>query len=162
MKYVLASLTILLMHSCYSFKGIAIPANVNSYNVPFIEVTSPDAPPSINTTLQDKLILKINQESRFVFNENDPDLILKTTLTRFNVQSVGANADNSVDANQLTISLKVEYTDNKNEENSWEKNFSNNRQFPTGTSLLSVQDRLVDEIFDDLVEDIFNQAFTNW
>ena len=125
-------------------------------------MTTPDAPPSINTTLQDKLILKINQESRLTNNESNPDILLKTTLTRFNVQSVGANADNSVDANQLTISVKVEYTDFQQEENSWTKNISNNREFPTGTSLLAVQDQLIDEIFDDIVEDIFNNAFTNW
>jgi hypothetical protein len=155
-------LSVLLIQSCYSFKGISIPPNVDTYSVPFIEMTTPDAPPSINTTLQDKLIIKINTESRLTNNENNPDILLKTTLTRFNVQSVGANAENSVDANQLTISLKVEYTDFKNEDNSWNKNFSNNREFPAGTNLLTVQDQLVDEIFDDLVEDIFNQAFTNW
>lgn len=153
---------IVVLQSCYSFKGIAIPSNVETYSIPFIEMTTPDAPPSINTILQDKLILKINQESRLTNNENNPDILLKTTLTRYNVQSVGANADNSVDANQLTISVKVEYTDFKNEENSWTKNISNNRDFPTGTSLLTVQDQLIDEIFDDIVEDIFNQAFTNW
>lgn len=162
MKHLLLVLLVVFLHSCYSFKGINIPTNVETYNIPFIEMTTPDAPPSINTDLQDKLILRINQESRLTFNEVSPDIILKTTLTRFFVESIGANAQNSVDANQLSISVKVEFTDNKNEENSWTKSFTNNRQFPTGTSLLSVQDALVDEIFEDIVEDIFNQAFTNW
>ena len=162
MKHTLFLFIIFSLQSCYSFKGITIPAELETYNVPFIEMTSPDAPPSINTDLQDKLILKINQESRLTFNEVNPDIIMKTTLTGYIVESVGANADNSVDANLLKISVKVEYTDTKNDENSWNKNFTNNRQFPTGTSLLSVQDRLVEEIFEDIVEDIFNQAFTNW
>ncbi len=155
-------LSLVIFQSCYSFKGISIPDNIETYSVPFIEMTTPDAPPSINTLLQDKLILRINQESRLTNNEANPDILIKTTLNRYRVQSVGANADNTVEANQLTISVKVEYTDYKNEENSWSKDFSNNRDFPTGTSLLSVQDQLVDEIFDDIVEDIFNKAFTNW
>jgi len=162
MKQLLILIILLTMQACYSFKGITIPANLETYSVPFIEMTTPDAPPSINTDLQDKLILKINQESRLTFNEANPDIIMKTTLTGFNVESIGANAQNSVDANQLKISVKVEYTDTKDAENSWNKSFTNNRQFPTGTSLLAVQDRLVNEIFDDIVEDIFNQAFTNW
>ncbi len=162
MRILILICTLSFLQSCYSFRGISIPANVESYSVPFIEMTTPDAPPSINTSLQEELILRINQESRLINDENNPDIILKTTITRYNVESVGANAQNSVDANQLTISVKVVYTDTKNEDNSWTKSFSNNRQFPTGTSLLSVQDQLVSEIFVDLIDDIFNQAFTNW
>jgi len=162
-KYSLISIGIILFLSgCYSFKGISIPDNISSYNIPYIEITTPDAPPSINTDLQDKLIQKINSETRLAFSAGSPDVVFLAAISGYSVRSIGANSENSVDANQLNISVKVEYTDSTNEENNWKQNFSQQRQFPAGTDLLSVQDQLVGEIFDDLVEDIFNKAFTNW
>ncbi|MDA9773895.1 LPS assembly lipoprotein LptE [Saprospiraceae bacterium] len=151
-----------LIQSCYSFKGISIPDNISTYNIPYIEITTADAPPSINTDLQEKLIQKINRESRLTINNAKPDITFVASIGSYSVRSIGVNAQNSVDANQLEISVRVEYSDSKSEENNWKQTFSQLRQFPTGTDLLSVQDQLVDEIFDDIVEDIFNKAFTNW
>ena len=154
-------LSALLLQACYSFKGITIPDTLDTFDVPFVEVTTPDAPPSINTDLQDKLIQKITRESRLTFNSTNPDVRMTTKLTGYIVESIGANSED-VDANRLKISVKVEYKDAKNEENDWIKSFSQNREFAAGVNLLSVQDQLVEEIFDDIVEDIFNTAFTNW
>lgn len=161
-KIIFCLVIITIIQSCYSFKGISIPENINTYNIPFIEITTADAPPSINTDLQEKLIQKINRESRLTFATSQPDVIFNTIISAYSVRSIGVNSENSVDANQLEISVRVEYMDSKDEENNWKQSFSQQRQFPTGTDLLSVQDQLVDEIFDDLVEDIFNKAFTNW
>jgi len=151
-----------LVASCYSFKGISIPETITSYNIPYIEIITPDAPPSINTDLQDKLIQKINRESRLTFQTNNPDVVFQASITKFSVRSIGANSENSVDANQLEVAVKVDYIDSQNEENNWKQSFPQQRQFPTGTDLLTVQDDLLDEIFNDIVEDIFNKAFTNW
>ncbi len=161
-KIILFGTLVMLLQACYSFKGITIPENISSYNVPYIEITTGDAPPSINTDLQEKLIQKINRESRLTFATSGADVTFNTTIRAYSVRSIGVNSENSVDANQLEISVQVEYVDALDEENNWKQSFSQQRQFPTGTDLLSVQDQLVDEIFDDLVEDIFNKAFTIW
>ena len=68
----------------------------------------------------------------------------------------------NVDANRLKISVRIEFTDSKDEERNWKKTFSQNREFDAGVNLLSVQDDLIEQIFDDIVEDIFMSAFTNW
>ena len=87
---------------------------------------------------------------------------MNTVISDYRVESLGANSQNNVDANRLKITVKVEYIDSKNEDNNWNKTFSQNREFSAGVNLLSIQDQLIDQIFDDIVEDIFNQAFTNW
>lgn len=147
---------------CYSFKGIVIPDDVDSFEVPYVEMTTPDAPPSINIDFQDKLIQKITRESRLVFQDVAPDVTMKATISDYIVESLGANSQNNVDANRLKISVRIEFTDSKDEERNWKKTFSQNREFDAGVNLLSVQDDLIEQIFDDIVEDIFMSAFTNW
>lgn len=153
---------VFFLAGCYSFKGISIPDEISTFNVPFIEVISPDAPPSININLQEKLILKITRESRLTFTDSDPDIIMNASITGYNVEAIGANSENSVNANKLSITVKVDYVDAKNEKNNWKKNFSQNREFAAGVNLLSVQADLIEQIFTDISEDIFNFSFTNW
>ena len=64
--------------------------------------------------------------------------------------------------NRLTIYVKVEYTDHKNEDNNWNKTFNFFSEFPADQNLLDVQDDLHATIIEQLVSDIFSDAFTNW
>ena len=162
MKFGIILSVFLFFSSCYSFKGINIPDELSTFDIPYIELTTPDAPPSININLQDKMIQKITRESKLTFQDKNPDIRMNTVISDYRVESLGANSQNNVDANRLKITVKVEYIDSKNEDNNWNKTFSQNREFSAGVNLLSIQDQLIDQIFDDIVEDIFNQAFTNW
>ncbi len=161
-RYILVILIASAFLQCYSFKGIVIPDEVDTFEVPYVEMTTPDAPPSINIDFQDKLIQKITRESRLVFQDVAPDVTMKATISDYIVESLGANSQNNVDANRLKISVRIEFTDSKDEERNWKKTFSQNREFDAGVNLLSVQDDLIEQIFDDIVEDIFMSAFTNW
>ena len=161
-RYILVILIASAFLQCYSFKGIVIPDEVDTFEVPYVEMTTPDAPPSINIDFQDKLIQKITRESRLVFQDVAPDVTMKATISDYIVESLGANSQNNVDANRLKISVRIEFTDIKDEERNWKKTFSQNREFDAGVNLLSVQDDLIEQIFDDIVEDIFMSAFTNW
>lgn len=166
MKVIIHNLLIVVIVStfaqCYSFKGIIIPDDISTFVVPYVEMSTPDAPPSINIDFQDKLIQKITRESRLTFEDVAPDVTMKATISDYIVESLGANSQNNVDANRLKIAVRIEFTDSKDEERNWKKTFSQNREFDAGVNLLSVQDDLIEQIFDDIVEDIFNSAFTNW
>ncbi len=162
LRYFFLILIAAILLQCYSFKGIVIPDEVETFEVPYVEMTTPDAPPSINIDFQDKLIQKITRESRLVFQDVAPDVTMKATISDYIVESLGANSQNNVDANRLKISVRIEFTDSKDEERNWKKTFSQNREFDAGVNLLSVQDDLIEQIFDDIVEDIFMSAFTNW
>jgi len=64
--------------------------------------------------------------------------------------------------NRLTIGINVIYTNHKNPKDQWNRTFSHFADFGTDQDLLSVQDELIDIIFKQIMEDIFNQAFNNW
>jgi hypothetical protein len=53
---------------------------------------------------------------------------------------------------------------NKNESKSWknERTKSHFAEFSNTEDLLTVQDQLVKTILDQLLEDVFNEAFNDW
>ena len=63
---------------------------------------------------------------------------------------------------RLTISVRVKYTDTRNDANSVDQTFSAYRDFSATELLIDVQDQLCQEISKELVELIFNATLGNW
>ena len=63
---------------------------------------------------------------------------------------------------RLTITVRVKYTDHRNEANSEDQSFSAYRDFPASEMLTDVQDQLCEEISAELTDLIFNATLGNW
>ena len=152
----------LLISSCYSLKGISIPSDVNTFYVEDFNTSARNAPSDINQVFSEALRQKVRNESRLQYSEIDPDIIFSGTIASFRVNSVAPTEGNTTALNRLEIKVKVVYENVKNEEDTWDSNFSFFNDFDSTQDLLSIQDELIDNIFVQLTEDVFNKAFTNW
>ncbi|HMP31906.1 MAG TPA: LPS assembly lipoprotein LptE, partial [Saprospiraceae bacterium] len=112
------------LSSCYSFKGISIPPEINTYYVKNFGNRAFGAPVDIEVKFSEALRNKIRNESRLKFQEFDPDVEFSGDVTNFVVSAEAPVAGNTVALNKLDISVLVKYTDNKNEKNNYVKNFS--------------------------------------
>jgi len=56
----------------------------------------------------------------------------------------------------------VEYINYKDEEQNWKKSYSAFQDYDSNGDLSSIQDNLIAAIVEDIVERVFNDAFTNW
>ena len=63
---------------------------------------------------------------------------------------------------RLTITVRVRYTDNKNDKNNIDQTFSAYRDFDASLLITDVQDDLCQQISKELVELIFNSTLGNW
>jgi hypothetical protein len=63
---------------------------------------------------------------------------------------------------RLTITVRVKYTDEKNDRNDLDQTFSAYRDFDSSQLLTDVQDELCQQISKELVELIFNATLGNW
>lgn len=149
---------------CYSFKGIAIPPDIRTFYVVDFQFDANvlSAPGDLNQRFAEALRTKIRNESRLIFNENEPDIEFSGRISSFNVQPEALQAGNTVALNRLSISINVEFKNNKDEKKNWTKAFSFFRTFDSTQDFLSLQDGLIREIFDQLTENVFNEAFTGW
>ena len=147
---------------CYSLKGYSIQPDVKTFYVGNFKLTALNAPATINQTFQEALKDKVSRESRLQYTNLNPDLEFNGTIQSFVVSAVAPKPDEQTSFNRLTIFVAVEYTNHLDAKDTWTKTFSHFADFPTDQNLLQVQDDLITIIFNQILEDIFNQAFNNW
>ncbi len=146
----------------FKLNGYSIPVEAKTFYVGNFKLTAPNAPITITQTFAESLKDKISKESSLKYSDKDPHLEFNGTIQRYDVTSVAPQPDETTAFNRLTITISVEYTDHLNPKNQWTKSFSHFADFSSATNLLTVQDELIVTIFDQVLEDIFNQAFNNW
>jgi hypothetical protein len=158
------SFVLLAPIGCYTFKGISIPPNVNTFFVQNFEMVASSAPPTMAVNFTERLKDKVRNETRLSLRSTEPDVEFSGKIEDFRVVPIAPQPGQVVARNQLKIRISVLYTDNKNESKTWKesKPFEFFAEFGTDQDLLSIQDRLIRQIFDQLLEDIFNATFNDW
>lgn len=153
---------LLMFSACYSFKGISIPENVNTFYVETTQTRASAVPATFPVNFTENLKNKIRNESRLKYTETDPDVEFVPTIQGFQVLAIAPKPGESAAINRLEVNIQIEYINNKNEKDNWKQNFRHFADFPASENLLNVQDELLKIISEQLLEDIFNKAFTNW
>lgn len=154
-----------LSSGCYSFKGISIDYNqVKTYFVEQFDISALNAEPTIAIRMTEDLKEKIRTESRLTLEEIDPDITFEGSVTRYTVTAEAPEPGEVTSINRLTIELAVQYINNVNEEKSWERRrpFSFFFDFDSSQTLADVEQDAITTISEQLMEDIFNAAFTDW
>ena len=151
-----------LFSGCYSLKGFSISESLKTFDVLDFRNTAPNAPPTVQQIFSESLKEKIARESRLTPDNQNPDITFSGTIIRYSVTAVAPERNATTAANRLEIGVSVTYENNQDKDDRWTQSFSHFLDFPSSQNLLDVQDELITEIFDQIIEDIFNKAFTNW
>ena len=152
----------LLYTSCYSFRGVSIPAEVDTFYVRQVRLSDFAAPPDTPERFMEQFREKVRSQSSLKWDETDPHIEFDCEIIGFRVSNEGNQQGNEVSLNKLTISVKVQYINNLDEEDTWNKTISFGIPFDPSEDLQEVQDGYITDIFDQISENIFNDAFTNW
>lgn len=154
--------SILSLAGCfYSLKGYNI-GGAETYYVSDFKILAQNAPATINQIFVEALKDKISRESSLKFSEEEPHLEFNGTIQSFNVTAVSPLPNEQTAFNRLTITVNVEYINNLDPKDKWTRNFSHFEDFNASGDLLAIQDELINVIFKQILEDVFNQAFNNW
>ncbi len=148
--------------SCYTLSGISIGDDVNTYYVEQLRNNADNAPPILPQTLTENLKEKIRTESRLVFSDTEPDIEFRGSLVDFRVTAEAPQPGEVTAINRLTIIVAIDYINNKTPEKNWKSNFSFFYDYSSTTDLSSIQETAIRSITNQLMEDIFNKAFTDW
>lgn len=165
MKYRILTVFILpFLAGCtiYKLSGITISQDIQTYYVGNFKVSAANAPATINQTFQEALKDKVARESRLKLTDQDPHLEFNGSIIGFTVSAVAPQPGERTSFNRLTIQVSIEYLNHLNPKDQWTKTFSHFEDFAADQNLLQVQDDLIVIIFNQILEDIFNQAFNNW
>ncbi len=162
--FILLFTSLIIVGCSISFKGTSIAPNLKTYYVEDFSLApaASVAPSNLDILFTTQLINKVRDESNLKYDEDNPDIIFSGTITRFTVNSAAPTEGNTTLLNRLEITVSVNYEVVSDEDENWKKNYSEFEDFPSDQDLGSVQDGLVDIIFEDMLEKLFNDAFSNW
>ena len=168
-RFLLIIITSLLVTSCgiYSFTGSSIPIGVETFQVDYFENTAGGRPGStiepgldrdFTIALQD---LIVNQTSLNLVNQGG-DIIYSGEIVDFSVTPMAATAEIKAAQNRLTMAVMVNYENVLNEEDDIEKRFSFYYDFPGNLQVYDIKDAALEEIFERIIQDIFNETLAKW
>ncbi len=155
----------LTLLGCYSFKGISIAPTINSFYIEQFQNSAFNAPPDIGVQFSEELKGLVLSSTRLQYDDVNPNIEFKGAVRTFNVSSVAPQQTDDgfgSSLNRLSISVEVEFLNYDNEDENWKQSFSFFQDYESTDDLTDVQDELIEIIFDQINQDIFNKAFTNW
>ena len=159
----------LIVVSCgiYSFTGSSIPVGVETFQVNYFENTAGGKPGStiepgldrdFTIALQD---LIVNQTSLNLVNEGG-DIVYSGEIVEYSVTPMAATAEIKAAQNRLTMAVMVSYENVSNEDDNIEKRFSFYYDFPGNLQVYDIKDSALEEIFERITQDIFNETLAKW
>ena len=161
-------LLLLLLQGCgiYSFSGISLPPEVKTFSV-CLKSNVALGPPDLVEKFQKRLSDELAQRTFLKQVETQGDLQLEGCIQQFNYTSIApTKKEDSRDAfaiDRLTIELKISYFNSYQKDTSFtKKKFSQCADMAIYASRSDEEPRLIDEIFDKLVKDIFNETIASW
>ena len=161
---ILISVCLMGLQSCkvnYSFTGASVTPGVNTISIQTFPSYAPQGPPTLSQVFSETLKDIFLTQTNLTLVKDNGDLMMEGEITGYQVQSE-AISDDRATTNKLTITVKVRYTDTKDDSKSFEQTFSNFAQFDVNQQLSAVEDQLIEEINEQLTQDIFNKALGSW
>ncbi|MDE6808987.1 MAG: hypothetical protein K2J42_02730 [Muribaculaceae bacterium] len=105
----------------------------------------------------------ITRNTRLQLTDNpNSDLTLEGEITGYALSPQAVTEDAYASQTRLTITVRVKYTDTKNDKNDVDQTFSAYRDFDASQMLNEVEEELCGQISKELVELIFNATLGNW
>ena len=164
---IVVSSSMVISCGIYSFTGSSIPVGVETFQVDYFENTAGGKPGStiepgldrdFTIALQD---LIVNQTSLNLVNEGG-DIIYSGEIVEYSVTPMAATAEIKAAQNRLTMAVMVSYENVRNEEDNIEKRFSFYYDFPGNLQVYDIRDSALEEIFERITQDIFNETLAKW
>ena len=153
----------LLMTSCYTFNGASInyattkTIQISEFPIRSNYVWGPMAN-IFNTALKDQYAnhTKLTQVKR------NGDLKVDGEITRYEQRNKSVSSEGYSAQTELSMTVNVRFTNNKNHEQDFERQFTSTASYETTQSLNAVQEELVNQMTKDIIDQIFNATVANW
>ena len=163
--YTITILILLLFQSCsvsYNFTGTG-KINAETYQVNYFQNTAELVEPGIERDFTIALQDIIQNQTNLTLVPSGGDLIYEGEIVDFRITPMTATADQRAAQNRLTVVVMLRFTHTKTEDDSYEKRYSFFYDYPGQQQLIGSQLRAgLDEIFERITQDIFNDSLAKW
>ncbi len=146
----------------YSFTGASIHPNAQTYSVQYFPNNAMMVAPTLSNTLTEALKDRMSRQTRLDQVGEGGDLAFEGEITSYVTAPSAVSADEYATQNRLTITVQVRYTNTLEPEWDFNRSFSAYADYDANDLLTNVEGRLIEEIVETLVDNIFNASVANW
>ena len=153
----------LVMSSCYTFNGASInyattkTIQISEFPIRSNYVWGPMAN-IFNNALKDQYA----NHTKLIQVKRNGDLKVDGEITRYEQRNKSVSSEGYSAQTELSITVNVRFTNNKNHEQDFERQFTSSASYETTQSLNAVQEELVTQMTKDIIDQIFNATVANW
>lgn len=152
-----------LLSSCkVGFNPYDLDSSIENFSVEQFDTEAGNAPPTLGQQFSEFLKQRILNNTRLEYKNAKGHIEFSGAVTSYQLSFIAPKQGESVSLQRLTIAVKVDYKDNQQEEKDWSQTFRRFADFSADADLSAVEAQLVEEIYDQVMEDVFNKAFSNW
>lgn len=153
-----------LLEGCvyYSFTGATIPEHIETVAIPLTQDLSANPFSDLGGAMSRSLVNRFVNQTRLQLetDETQSDAILTTEIQRYQIQPAAVGGDATAQLNRLTIAVMARYVDQENGEDVFERTFTASVEY--NPENLANEEEAALQAIDDIVEDIFTAATSNW
>tara|TARA_B100001109_G_scaffold253917_1_gene252507 strand:- start:785 stop:1288 length:504 start_codon:yes stop_codon:yes gene_type:complete len=146
----------------YSFTGASISPEIKTVSISFFPSYAPLAPPTASQAFTEALKDIFLSQTNLVLVKSNGDLEFEGSITNYTTAPVAIQGNETAALTRVSMTVKVKFTNNFDEEQSFESSFSRFEDIETSIDLSSAEEDLLRSINDQLTQDIFNKSVTNW
>jgi len=147
----------------YNFTGGAIPPDVKTISIQNIYNESGQGPTNLSQSLTEKLKAYYQSNTKLLLTTTgDADWKLEGKIIGYTNVGVAPKANETSGSNRLTITVKINFTNTKDEKQDFDKDFSFFQDYAQNKSLFEVESGLVEIILEQIVLDVFQKTTSNW
>jgi len=173
MKFKILSLVTFfsVLFSCtvnYTTKSGTTPTEAKSIYIPVIYNEVGAGPSSMSQDFTELLREYFQRNTKLDITKAEVigELTLEGYITGYYVKpispSAGVNGLEEAAQNRLTMVVKMKYINPFNKKDNFDQNFTYFKDFDGDKSLSEVESELLEEIYEQLIIQIFNKSFDNW
>ncbi len=158
-------LSLVTLNQCkvgYSFSGVNISEEVETYSVEYFPNRAPLVQAQLSQVFTEALMDKIQGNTSLTLNTDGGDVQFSGEITGYETRPTAITSDEVSARNRLTISVRVKYTNLFEPELDFDTSFSRYEEYDAAANLTDVENELIELIVEYLMEDIFNRAFVSW
>ena len=150
----------------YSFTGINVDAETMSISNFYLE--SDNGPADLAATFTDQMRDYFQQNTNLQVIDDDADLIFEGAVTGYRVSPVAQTANNDLNGlntaaqTRLTITVSVTFVNKNDATADFTRTFSFFSDFDAEQAIQDVEEELIDEIYENIILNIFNASVANW
>lgn len=169
MKLLLFLLIIVSLTSCWptsiAFRDVSMPPEWKTFSIKTLESSAPNAPLSYSAKLTENIKDGIQNNSRLLLKTKSTDLeevAIEGVISSYSITPVALQQGDNAAKNRLTISVNFTIFISKPTEDKMTLTSTRFMDYNSNDDFSTEENRLIEEINQQIVQDVVNKLFSNW